>query len=130
MFRSKFVRAVAILAGMAAVMYLLVSLFLPSSRQLIFGVDKNSGKVRMVQNRVTYLPPHQFYRLRFEKRQGSAQRDGFVRILSKERVPVTISYRLRFSIPEERIPDARRLVREGWSAWIRARVAEAVSAMT
>lgn len=130
MFRSKFVLAVAIIAGMAAVMYLLVSLFLPSSRQLIFGVDKNSGKVRMVQNRVTYLPPHQFYRLRFEKRQGSAQRDGFVRILSKERVPVTISYRLRFSIPEERIPDARRLVTEGWSAWIRARVAEAVSAMT
>lgn len=130
MFRSKFVRALAIIAGMAAVMYLLVSLFLPSSRQLIFGVDKKSGKVRMVQNRVTYLPPHQFYRLRFEKRQGSAQRDGFVRILSKERVPVTISYRLRFSIPEERIPDARRLVSEGWSAWIRARVAEAVSAMT
>ena len=130
MFRSKFVRALAIIAGMAAVMYLLVSLFLPSSRQLIFGVDKKSGKVRLVQNRVTYLPPHQFYRLRFEKRQGQAQRDGFVRILSKERVPVTISYRLRFSIPEERIPDARRLVSEGWSAWIRARVSEAVSAMT
>ncbi|MFL6248824.1 MAG: alkaline phosphatase family protein [Thermoanaerobaculia bacterium] len=115
---------------MAAVMYLLVSLFLPSSRQLIFGVDKDSGKVRMVQNHITYLPPHQFYRLRFEKRQGSAQRDGFVQILSKEQVPVRISYRLRFSIPEERIPDARRLVREGWSAWIRARVSEAVSAMT
>lgn len=130
MFRSKFVRALAILAGMGAVMYLLVSLFLPSSRQLIFGVDKKSGRVRLVQNRVTYLPPHQFYRLRFDKRQGDAQRDGFVRILSKERVPVTISYRLRFSVPEERIPDARRLVREGWSAWIRARVSEAVSAMT
>jgi predicted AlkP superfamily phosphohydrolase/phosphomutase/Tfp pilus assembly protein PilF len=129
-FRLKFVRALAVLAGMAAVMYLLVSLFLPSSRQLIFGVDKNTGKVRLVQNRVTYLPPHQFYRLRFEKRQGDAQRDGFVRILSKERVPVTISYRLRFSVPEERIPDAKRLVSEGWSAWIRARVSEAVSAMT
>jgi predicted AlkP superfamily phosphohydrolase/phosphomutase/Tfp pilus assembly protein PilF len=129
-FRSKFARALAVIVGMAAVMYLLVSLFLPSSRQLIFGVDKKTGKVRLVQNRVTYLPPHQFYRLRFEKRQGDAQRDGFVRILSKERVPVTISYRLRFSIPEERIPDARRLVSEGWSAWIRARVSEAVSAMT
>ncbi len=80
---------------MAAVLYLLVSLYLPSPRQLILGVDKDSGKVRLVQNRITYLPPHQFYRLRFEKRQGSAQRDGFVRILSKERVPVTISYRLR-----------------------------------
>jgi predicted AlkP superfamily phosphohydrolase/phosphomutase/Tfp pilus assembly protein PilF len=129
-FRSKFVRAVGIVAGMAAVMYLLVSLFLPSSRQLIFGVDKSSGRVRLVQNRVTYLPPHQFYRLSFEKRQGSAQRDGFVRILSKEKVPVTIGYRLRFSIPGERIPDARRLVSEGFSAWIRARVAEAVSAVT
>jgi predicted AlkP superfamily phosphohydrolase/phosphomutase/Tfp pilus assembly protein PilF len=115
---------------MGAVMYLLVSLFLPSSRQLIFGVDKSNGRVRLVQNRVTFLPPHQFYRLSFEKRQGSAQRDGFVRILSKERVPVTISYRLRFSVPGERIPDARRLVNEGWSAWIRARVSEAVSAVT
>jgi predicted AlkP superfamily phosphohydrolase/phosphomutase/Tfp pilus assembly protein PilF len=129
-FRSKSVRVVAIVAGMAAVMYLLVSLFLPSSRQLIFGVDKSNGRVRLVQDRVTFLPPHQFYRLSFEKRQGSAQRDGFVRILSKERVPVTIGYRLRFSIPGERIPDARRLVSEGWSAWIRARVAEAVSAVT
>jgi hypothetical protein len=53
-----------------------------------------------------------------------------VRILSKERVPVTIGYRLRFSIPGEKIPDARRLVSEGFSAWIRARVAEAVSAVT
>lgn len=130
MFRSKFVRVVAILAGMAAVMYLVVSLFLPSSRQLIFGVDKSNGRVRLVQNRVTFLPPHQFYRLTFEKRQGSAQRDGFVRILSKERVPVTIGYRLRFDIPGERIPDARRLVSEGWSSWIRARISEAVSAVT
>jgi predicted AlkP superfamily phosphohydrolase/phosphomutase/tetratricopeptide (TPR) repeat protein len=115
---------------MAAVMYLLVSLYLPSTRRLIFGVDKHSGRVRMVQNRVTFLPPHQFYRLNLEKRQGSAQSDGFVRILSKERVPVLISYRLRFSVPAENIPDARRLVQEGFSAWIRARVAEAVSAVT
>lgn len=130
MFRSKFVRTLAIIAGLAGVMYLVVSLFLPSSRRLIFGVDKSSGRVRLVQNNVTFLPPHQFYRLSFEKRQGAAQRDGFVRILSKERVPVTISYRLRFSIPGERFPDARRLVRDGWSAWMRARVAEAVSAVT
>jgi Tfp pilus assembly protein PilF len=129
-FRSKFVRALATLAGMGAVMYLMVSLFLPSSRRLLFGVDKGSGRVRLVGNRVTFLPPHQFYRLNFEKRQGSAQSDGFVRILSKERVPVTIGYRLRFGIPGERFPDARRLVREGWSAWIRARISEAVSAVT
>lgn len=111
-------------------LYLMVSLYVPTPRRLIFGVDKNSGKVRLVQNTITYLPPHQFYRLEFEKRQGQAQRDGFVRIMSKEQVPVTISYRLRFSIPSERLPDARRLVRDGWSAWIRARVAEAVSAVT
>jgi predicted AlkP superfamily phosphohydrolase/phosphomutase/Tfp pilus assembly protein PilF len=130
MFRSRLFRALATLAGLGVVMYLVVSLFLPSSRRLIFGVDKASGKVRLVQNRVTFLPPHQFYRLEFEKRQGEAQADGAVRILSKEGVPVTIRYRLRFSIPRERMPDAQRLVREGWSAWIRARVAEAVSAVT
>lgn len=130
MFRLKFVRAVAILAGMAAILYLVVSLFLPSSRRLVFGVDKATGKVRLVQNRVTFLPPHQFYRLSFERRQGAAQRDGFVRIHSKERVPVTINYRLRFSIPGDRLPDARRLVSAGWSGWIGTRVAEAVSAVT
>lgn len=130
MFRSKFVRALALLAGMAGTVYILVSLFLPSSRRLIFGVDKRSGRVRLVQNRVTYLPPHQFYRLSFEKRNGAAQRDGLVRILSKERVPVVISYRLRFTLPGERLPDASGLVRNGWSAWIRSRVAEAVSAVT
>lgn len=130
MFRSRLARALATLALMGVVMYLLVSLFLPSSRRLIFGVDKSNGRVRLVQNTVTFLPPHQFYRLSFEKRQGMAQRDGFVRIMSKERVPVTISYRLRFAIPGERFPDARRLVRDGWSAWIRTRVSEAVSAVT
>jgi predicted AlkP superfamily phosphohydrolase/phosphomutase/Tfp pilus assembly protein PilF len=129
MFRSRLFRAVATLAGMAAVMYVVVSLFLPSSRRLIFGVDKRTGYVRLVQSHVTFLPPHQFYRLTFEKRQGSAQRDGFVRILSKEKVPVTISYRLRFSIPGQRFPDAQRLVRDGWSAWMRARVSEAVQAV-
>ena len=111
-------------------MYFVVSLFLPSSRRLIFGVDKNSGKVRLVQGRVTYLPPHQFYRLEFERRNGAAQADGLVRILSKERVPVTVSYRIRFTLPGERLGDADRLVRDGWSAWIRTRVAEAVSAVT
>lgn len=115
---------------MVGIIYLIVSLFLPSSRRLIFGVDKRTGRVRLVQNRVTFLPPHQFYRLSFEKREGAAQRDGFVRILSKERVPVMVSYRLRFSIPGERLPDARRLVRDGFSAWMRTRISEAVSAVT
>jgi len=129
MFRSRLFRALATLAGLGAIMYIMVSLFLPSSRRLVFGVDKRTGKVRLVQNHVTFLPPHQFYRLEFDRRQGAAQRDGFVRILSQEKVPVTISYRLRFSIPGERFPDATRLVRDGWSAWIRARVSEAVQAV-
>jgi predicted AlkP superfamily phosphohydrolase/phosphomutase/Tfp pilus assembly protein PilF len=115
---------------MAGTIYLVVSLFLPSSRRLIFGVDKRSGKVRLVQNTVTFLPPHQFYRLEFEKRNGAAQRDDLVRIFSKERVPVTVSYRIRFTLPGERLGDARGLVRDGWSAWIRTRVGEAVSAVT
>lgn len=130
MLRSRFFRALVLLAGMAAVIYLSISVFLPSSRRLVFGVDKQTGKVRLVRSTVTFLPPHQFYRLSFEKREGQAQRDGLVQILSKERVPVTISYRLRFTLPGERMPDARRLVRDGWSAWIRSRVAEAISAVT
>lgn len=115
---------------MTGVVYLMVSLFLPSSRRMILGVDKRTGRVRLVQNRVTFLPPHQFYRLNFEKREGLAQRDGLVRILSKERVPVTITYRLRFSVPGGQLPDSRGLVREGFNTWIRSRVAEAVSAVT
>jgi predicted AlkP superfamily phosphohydrolase/phosphomutase/Tfp pilus assembly protein PilF len=115
---------------MAAVMYALISLFLPSSRRLIFGVDKRTGNVRTVNNSITFLPPHQFYRLSFDKREGAAQRDGVIRIVSKDGVPVRVTYRLRFGISRQRIPDARRLVAEGWSSWIRARVTEAVSAVT
>lgn len=115
---------------MAGTVYLLASLFLPSSRRLIFGVDKNDGAVRIVGTRVTFLPPHRYYRLSFEKREGAAQRDGVVRITSKEGVPVTLTYRLRFGIKGEHLADARGLVSDGWSAWIRARVSEAVSAVT
>ncbi|HEY0140358.1 MAG TPA: alkaline phosphatase family protein [Thermoanaerobaculia bacterium] len=115
---------------MAGVIYVLISLYLPSQRRLIFGVDKGSGRVRLVRNRVTFLPPHQFYRLNFDKREGAAQGDGLIRILSKEQVPVTINYRLRFSVATESLSDSRTLVREGWSAWIRRRVGEAVSAVT
>lgn len=128
--RSRFLKSLLILAGMAGILYVLVSLFLPSSRRLIFGVDKRTGKIRLVGQRVTFLPPHRFYRLTFEKREGSAQRDGLITITSKEGVPVTITYRLRFGVAGDRLADARRLVSEGWSAWIRARVGEAVSAVT
>ena len=128
--RHRLARALILLAILAVVTYLLISLYLPSSRSLIFGVDKHTGVVRVVRQTVTFLPPHQFYRLRFERREGSAQRDGIIRITSKEGVPVTVNYRLRFGITGDRLPDARRMVEEGWNAWIRARVAEAVSAVT
>src|SRR5438477_3283355 len=123
-------RILLTLGGLALVTYLLVSLYLPSSRWLVFGVDKHSGAVRLVEQRITFLPPNQFYRLKFEKREGYAQRDGLIRITSKEGVPVTVTYRLRFGISGDRIADARRVVNEGWNGWIRARVSEAVSAVT
>lgn len=119
-----------LLIALTGVMYLLVSLFLPSPRRLIFGVDKSSGKIRRAGTGIAFLPPHRFYRLSFEMRDGSAQRDDTVRIMSREGVPVRIFYRLRFGIEQDRLPDASRLVKEGWSAWIRARVGEAVSAVT
>ena len=128
--RHRLLNFLSLLAGLAAITYLLISLYLPSSRSIIFGIDKHSGKVRLVQQSITYLPPHQFYRLRFEKRDGFAQRDGLIRINSKEGVPVTMTYRLRFGIDAGRIPDSQRVIDQGWNSWIRARVSEAVSAVT
>jgi predicted AlkP superfamily phosphohydrolase/phosphomutase/Tfp pilus assembly protein PilF len=128
--RNRLTQSLILFTGLVLVTYLLISLYLPSSRWLIFGVDKHTGVVRVVRQSVTFLPPHQFYRLRFERREGYAQRDGIIRITSKEGVPVTVNYRLRFGINGDRLPDARRMVDEGWNAWIRARVAEAVSAVT
>jgi predicted AlkP superfamily phosphohydrolase/phosphomutase/Tfp pilus assembly protein PilF len=128
--RHRLTRALLLLAGLGVVTYLLISLYLPSSRWLVFGVDKHTGVVRVVQQTITFLPPHQFFRLKFERREGFAQRDGIIRITSKDGVPVTVNYRLRFGITGDRLPDARLMVDEGWNAWIRARVAEAVSAVT
>jgi predicted AlkP superfamily phosphohydrolase/phosphomutase/Tfp pilus assembly protein PilF len=130
MFRSRWSRALALFVLLFATLYVVASLYLPSSRRLIFGVDKHSGKVRMVQSHITFLPPHQFYRLSFERREGWAQKDGFVRIESAEQIPVTIDYRLRFGIAGDRLPDARTLVQQGWSAWVGHRVAEAMNAVT
>jgi len=128
--RNRIVQSLILLAGIFVVIYLLISLYLPSSRWLIFGIDKHSGAVRMVESRVTYLPPYQFYRMQFEKRDGWAQRDGIMRITSQEGVPVTMTYRLRFGVSGATIPDAQRIVNEGWNSWIRARVGEAVAAVT
>ena len=125
----RFARILLTLGALALVTYLLVSLYLPSSRWLVFGVDKHSGAVRVVEQRITFLPPNQFYRLKFEKREGYAQRDGFIRITSKEGIPVTVQYRLRFGVAGDHIPDAQLIVNDGWNAWIRARVSEAVSAV-
>ncbi len=127
--RNRLLQSLFLLAGLAVVTYILISLYLPSSRWLIFGIDKHTGRVRLVEQHVTFLPPYQFYRLKFEKREGFAQRDGLIRITSQEGVPVTVTYRLRFGVSGKRILDARRVVDEGWNAWIRTRVGEAVSAV-
>ncbi len=77
--RNRFSQALLLIAGLVAVTYLMISLYLPSSRWLIFGIDKRSGQVRMAEQRVTFLPPYRFFRLKFEKREGYAQRDGLIR---------------------------------------------------
>ena len=127
--RNRLLQALSLLAGLAVITYVLISLYLPSSHWMIFGIDKASGAVRTVGDHVTFLPPLRYYRLKFEKRDGWAQRDGLIRITSQEGVPVTVTYRLRFGISGDRIPDARRIVDQGWNAWIRARVGEAVAAV-
>lgn len=131
MLRTRWFRALVMLACMAGLLYILASLYLPSSRRLIFGVNKRTGYVRLVTAHVTFLPPHQYYRLSFDRRNGYAQRDGLIRIKSQDQVPVTVSYRLRFGIAAgDRLPDSRTLVNEGWSVWVGRRVALAVDAVT
>lgn len=127
--RSRLFQTLSIVAGLVLVTYLLISLYLPSARWLIFGINKRTGSVRMVEQRVTFLPPYEYYRLKFEKRDGYAQRDDFVEVTSKEKVPVKLHYRLRFGIAGEQIKDATRIVNQGWDSWTRARVAEAVAAV-
>src|SRR5260370_1354367 len=126
MFRSRLWRSLLLLFGMFVVLYLTASLYLPSSRRLIVGVDRRSGRVRQVEQRLTFLPPHQFYRLAFDKREGFAQRDGLTRIVSQDGVPVMVNYRLRFAIAGDQIPDVRRLVNDGFTTCMHARVTESV----
>lgn len=127
--RSRLFQTLTLLAGLVVVTYLLISLYLPSARWLIFGINKRTGDVRLVEQRVTFLPPYEYYRLKFEKREGYAQRDDFVQVNSKEGVPVKLYYRLRFGIAGKQVKDAARIVSQGWNSWTRARVAEAVSAV-
>ena len=128
--RPKLLPLLAILLALAALFYILIGLYLPTARRITLGVDKHSGRIRIVQNQITFLPWHRFYRLSFDRRNGAAQTNGLIRITSSEGVPVKINYRLRFGFTARKLPDAKTLVRDGWSAWLRTRVAEAVSAVT
>src|SRR3954452_21774206 len=105
MLRSRLFRVLAMLAGMVAIIYIMASLYLPSSRRLIFGVNNKNGEVRVVGNHVTFLPPFQLYRLDFDRRGGWAQRYGVIRIISQQQVPVTVTYRLLFSLAGDILAD-------------------------
>lgn len=128
--RHRLTKVAAILAGLLALLYLAVSLYLPSSQRMIVGVHKGSGKIRVVRSGITFLPPDRYYRLAFDKHDGYAQRDGVITINSKEGIPLRITYRIRFTLEKSRLPDSRRLVQQGWTSWLNTRVAEAVDAVT
>src|SRR5258705_4008509 len=83
MHRRRWLQILLCLAGLAAVTFGIISLYLPSPRWLIVGVKKRSGDVRVVEQHIAFLPPLQFYRLKFERRNGRAQRDGMIRITSR-----------------------------------------------
>src|SRR5258708_19682361 len=105
MFRRRSFRVLAILAGMGATIYLVVSLYLPSSRRLILGVDKATGAIRVVQSHVTFLPPFQYYRLAFDRRHtGFAQPDGVLNSVSQDGGPGTLHYSPPFLFPATHIP--------------------------
>jgi predicted AlkP superfamily phosphohydrolase/phosphomutase/Tfp pilus assembly protein PilF len=125
----KLILALLIVAGLAGVIYVAAGLFVPSQRRLIFGVDKYTGSIRIVDQRVTWLPWHRFYRMTFEKREGSAQTDGAVVLTTPDEIPVSVFYRLRFNVAADRLADTNTLVSDGWSEWLRRRVSEAVSAV-
>src|SRR5207244_4160955 len=124
MYRRRWLQVLLCLVGLGAVTYGMVSLYLPSAHWLVVGVKKRSGDVRAVEQHVTFLPPLQYYRLKFERRGGWAQRDGMIRITSQDGVPVTVSFRLRFGIATRKLADAPRIVDQGFNAWIRQRVSE------
>lgn len=128
--RHRFLHTLLILTGLGALLYVGISLYVPSSRRMIVGIDKGTGRVRIAEAGITFLPPHQYRRVIFDLREGAATQGGVAVVRSQEGVPVKLTYQLRFSIAEDQMPDARRLVREGWASWIQARVAEAVSALS
>lgn len=126
--RNRFVTALLLLTGIAALFYFGAALYLPSSQRLMFGVDKQNGEIRRVESGITYLPWHRYYRMEFDRREGGdAVTSGQIALRSRDGVPVRMTYRLRFGIPAERIPDTETLISQGWSGWLRSRVSEAVS---
>lgn len=128
--QHRLLSTILILLGISALFYFGAALYLPASHQLTFGVDKRTGEVKRVESGITFLPWHRFYRMQFERREdGNAVTSGQVALRSRDGVPVRMTYRLRFGIPADRFPDPTTLVNEGWSAWLRTRVGEAVSAV-
>lgn len=128
--QNRFLQALLILFGIAALFYVGAALYLPSSQKLIFGVDKRTGEVVRVENGITYLPWHRFYRMDFDRREGgSAVTKGQVSLRSRDGVPIRINYTLHFGVSTDQFPDPRTLVNDGWSAWLRSRVTEAVGAV-
>ncbi|HYM59896.1 MAG TPA: tetratricopeptide repeat protein [Thermoanaerobaculia bacterium] len=127
---SRLLRTLALLLVMGAATYLMISLVAPSSRRLVYGIDRRTGIVRTVRREIAFLPPHEFFLLSFDRRDdrgGSAQYDGVIRVFSKDGTPVAIEYRLCFGLAGGRIIGQSSLIEEGWNAWIRSRVSEAAN---
>lgn len=125
----RYLQMTLLLVGIAALLYLAVSLYIPSSNRMLFGIDRDSGQVRVASGSVAFLPPHIYRRNSFVSREGSAQIDGIARVLTSERVPVQINYRLRFRLDGSSLPEARTIVLDGWRVWFDRRVAEAARAV-
>src|SRR5688500_18082577 len=109
--RHRSLHTLLILTALAALLYVRSSLFVPPSRRMSVGSDKGTGRVRIAEAGITFLPPHQYRRVIFDLRDGAASQEGVAVVRSQEGVPVKLTYHLRFSIAEEQMPDARRLVR-------------------
>lgn len=127
--RARWLQALLLVLILSGILYLVISLYLPSPRRLTFGIHRQSGHVRLADSGVTFLPPHAYRRMSFTRRDGAAQSQGVARIHSREGVPVKISYRVRFELEHTALPDARTIIQEGWEQWVESRVAEAVQAV-
>lgn len=130
MLQNRVVKSLLLLLGIAALLYVAVSLFVASSRRLTFGIDRQSGEIRLAESEVTYLPLHRYRRISFAKRNGGAQTAGIANTRSKENIPIRIAYRVRFLLTGARLPNHRQIVVDGWDPWFNARIGEAVRGFT